>query len=1087
MASEAMEAANGAAKGGDVIWSSYSNWIPVYGSLEESVSLETSDLDASPPASCGLLLRRPPGDDSSPCEITVCFRVKHEIHRVYVRSAARVYEIYYATDQENTSKNYLCTVSCDLAIKEVLPSSGKVSTAEGENCSCGTVEKHEHTDRSDSSHSGEEGWVDLKTPDSPSSYNLDNSLSRKADGTFSSNFQMHYEATTETAGVGPCVSLTVRFLAFGRKTSVHIEGICIYADPVDSTNQNPSVTRTGSAGESSLLAMLAPNLLQSSKFRTSRIHDNYFSELRVQNSQCCLTTANSSSSSAARLRTEQTHTGTKLGPLQEEGSMKQDNIHLESNQKVTDQEANSSTSDHCVDQMQEATQVNPNNMQLGSHQKLEDLGKTSNSVIQEKDIAQNRLEKVLNDLVNKVDKIEAFCSRFEENMMKPLNGIETRLQQLEQQFDSFTEEIHSSKRNPCLQISAPEFQFFKSCLQNNGCSSCTGRKNDALHSPSISCDKIFLNLVDKAPNIADEDSCGSPLQVDHVPDIVPESQRIDALAIKAPVLPDENNCPTASLEEHNRCPGLVLEVPQNCNEDKYANCVLNLDSRATDNSRYISPSSIDDALASALEAFCTSNMSDKAKPNTEISNKIFYDNDYGLDSTFLPEGADNLADRSYFDRYIYSISDEMEKEATFGTSMSYAGTDPDPSPDEPDLVNKGGDKSDVSEDGAAFDSSPSADYLNSMLSPTRICSGFIVSVPEFPKADDFIDYSNDSDSDVPFCLKDQEFVPTNTGLVSALAAFLTTRNVNSSNHSSTMREPFGGAKIEPSAHGLSYEEVSNDTEIHGNTRIGKVDWSHNLQFLLPNGRSEYEEHEKRSIEATAARSTNCPDNEHSFNQIEAITAKQQLLIRYLLNSADIGSPKGIKNMSGDSLDDSDIKEAANDSSRLTLGRGWMEESNTSLSLLENTTKSEVQIYWSSKSSRDSLMGASIHADDINGKAQLSVETTMHQGDSTTGIGLLSTDCGEERSPEELQHAFNSIFIYGNSIVDVNDAQEQKGCDFPLELFLGKTSDAHVLDPIVSAGPSNLSSSLRTSSSNVHENIIDVDVLPATSKAYGLPV
>jgi hypothetical protein len=46
----------------------------------------------------------------------------YEIHRVYVKSTARIYEIYQSTDTMGASKDYLCTVRCGLAAKEQQPS-----------------------------------------------------------------------------------------------------------------------------------------------------------------------------------------------------------------------------------------------------------------------------------------------------------------------------------------------------------------------------------------------------------------------------------------------------------------------------------------------------------------------------------------------------------------------------------------------------------------------------------------------------------------------------------------------------------------------------------------------------------------------------------------------------------------------------------------------------------------------------------------------------------------------------------------------------------------------------------------------------
>lgn len=85
--------------------------------------------------------------------------------------------------------------------------------------------------------------------------------------------QAHYEATAEITDASPCVSLTVRLLSLQSKTSVHIEEIYIFADPVESTTNDDSVASPGNMGGSSLLCMLVPGLMQMSKSRTWKIDD----------------------------------------------------------------------------------------------------------------------------------------------------------------------------------------------------------------------------------------------------------------------------------------------------------------------------------------------------------------------------------------------------------------------------------------------------------------------------------------------------------------------------------------------------------------------------------------------------------------------------------------------------------------------------------------------------------------------------------------------------------------------------------------------------------------------------------------------
>lgn len=51
-------------------WNSSTNWIAAEGSLQDSISFETSDESAPALTSSGVLLVRPPSDDPPPCEVT---------------------------------------------------------------------------------------------------------------------------------------------------------------------------------------------------------------------------------------------------------------------------------------------------------------------------------------------------------------------------------------------------------------------------------------------------------------------------------------------------------------------------------------------------------------------------------------------------------------------------------------------------------------------------------------------------------------------------------------------------------------------------------------------------------------------------------------------------------------------------------------------------------------------------------------------------------------------------------------------------------------------------------------------------------
>lgn len=97
----------------------------------------------------------------------VTFAQKYEVRQVYVRSTARIYEIYYAPDL-GSSNEYLCTVRCGVATRgeEVLcaPSLEEaVAHLKGAN-----KETDENKSKSDSSlNTNEDGWVEVKALDSP--------------------------------------------------------------------------------------------------------------------------------------------------------------------------------------------------------------------------------------------------------------------------------------------------------------------------------------------------------------------------------------------------------------------------------------------------------------------------------------------------------------------------------------------------------------------------------------------------------------------------------------------------------------------------------------------------------------------------------------------------------------------------------------------------------------------------------------------------------------------------------------------------------------------------------------------------------
>ncbi|KAG1368748.1 hypothetical protein COCNU_14G012160 [Cocos nucifera] len=1105
-------------------WSSSANWIAAEGSLRDSISFETSDEDAPPLTSSGLLLVRPPSDDSQPCEVTIFFREKHEIHRVYVRSTARVYEIYYAADQQNKSKEYLCTVRCGPATREAMsPSSSDGAMTKSQNGNDGTMEKHEKMARSDSNNSVEDGWVEVQVPDSPQQNDQSNALSKKFDRNSSANFQIHHEATAEISDASPCVSLTLRLLSLQAKTCVHVEEIYIYADPVDSPNPDPYVSMEGNLSGNPLLAMLVPGLLQLSKSGTGRIQNKYFSVnsgvrehqhcvdkaaeqsrldmcgIGLQQANCGITQQNLGQlQEETKIKPEniQLESGQNvidqidqnLGPVQEQTAEKPENVQLGSNQRVTDQ------ADQELGPVQTQTEVEPEHVQLRSGQKVtdeveaEDIHLGSNhkvtymdqvpkSVAEANNPASSHVEKVLDELVLRMGRIEAFCSRFEENMMKPLSCIEIRLQRLEERFDAFAVGIQYSERNPCSRISAPEFSFDESDSENKGCNT-----SFRVGEVTVSNDSSF-----PANDVAAS---------------VPESKMCPGLAVKAPESRNEDDLSLSAMDdatsvpESNMRPGLVVKAPEFLNEEEeFTNTDDTSDSSVKDCPNVNTPQFIDGALASALAAFLTSTTVKSPKHSPNVMEKPhWFSNGVNNNSDSSPvsvssEGSDKLFSKIDLETIGRNTVDVI-KETNRDDSLSPADVvrTPDTSLDESYLEDKGCDTSDAAGNIAAFDgSSLLADNMNSSVSVPQI-SGLIFTAPEFPnEEDDFIDCDDTLDSGVESCFNDQESLPTSGKSGLALAAFLSSTKVKSPEHNSTLLratlELFSGDNNELAGcdHTITnapdpiitpdYNELaSSSVEIpcggvgrvgptnHGNNMESKVDLHQFFNSLHPDGGLEQGEHAKLRhqngpTEPTIGGSTaDCMPLEAGMEQkdhgvkwdrsssTEATATDEGYFAQMVPPCMGFQSNGGISSKwhGGSWVDDGDAEEAAHGSPCLNqLGREWTEDCSTDSSFDELFIQSKAQVYWSDESSTDSFtvkQQSGQAADNYEGSQAL-------VDDLSIGIGLNSAD---SKLSAGVKWAFDSTLDYEDRIVDFKfvPARDWR-TRLPLELLLGETSDAEV--------------------------------------------
>ncbi|KAG2646259.1 hypothetical protein PVAP13_2KG498600 [Panicum virgatum] len=484
-----------------------------------------------------------------------------------------------------------------------------------------TSDKREQETKSVSSSSDEESWVDVKIPESPTGNNSPEAQERHAIRICQENTLAHYEATAEMTDVSPCVSLTVRLLSLQSKTSVHIEEICIFADPVESTNDN-SVKGPGNMGGSSLMAMLVPGLMQMSKSRNLKFDERYFSDgSRTQLAQ-----------------DKESNPSEKI--MQETGLSSTDN-HKPSGIESVINSADSGTISNEKSNQSEFQLKDTNSLPLPlpvqtaestqapsvKDQQASGAGHLSNPLVNEFTPYYNHnIERKLDTLLSKVEKMELYCSRFEDNMIKPLGSIEARLQRLEEQFSSFSVEMQSLRGSPAVRSAS------------DGISNMTNSQEETCAPAPVTDRK--LGLAFKAPDFSSNDAHSyDPTSENQVN--IHQSNVVPRLLVKVPdfiAQPELTGgdvhdgpsspvcCAPSSEKERKISPGLVVKVPEfldddddydeEVEEEKEAEVGDNNDgntqyddarSKGTlDGTKSKKPLSINGALASALEALLTS-------------------------------------------------------------------------------------------------------------------------------------------------------------------------------------------------------------------------------------------------------------------------------------------------------------------------------------------------------------------------------------------------------------------------------------------------------------------------------------------------
>lgn len=103
--------------------------------------------------------------------------------------------------------------------------------------------------------------------------------------------------------------------------------------------------------------------------------------------------------------------------------------------------------------------------------------------------AYGHIEKVLEQLVCRVGRIEKVCLRFEENMLMPLRSMETRIERVEQKLEELVSNSQHSEFPHCLKISAPSFSWnsnFSSFHTDGGdCQPCRAPESETEEMTSV--------------------------------------------------------------------------------------------------------------------------------------------------------------------------------------------------------------------------------------------------------------------------------------------------------------------------------------------------------------------------------------------------------------------------------------------------------------------------------------------------------------------------------------------------------------------------------------------------------------------------
>lgn len=345
----------------------------------------------------------------------------------------------------------------------------------------------------------------------------------------------------------------------------------MFADPVDSSESDNQVGKVENSAGSSLMTMLLPTLLQLSKTKGAmQSQDKQTSDtLKKQNLQGI----GSEATNLQGIGSEATNSATKVQ-------------HGE----------NSYVLDSTVVTTEVQQEEKPN---ISDHQEVEfqDFNRPSASTTQVQYPSQvshslpyfplnNPFERSLDQLFSRMGRIEDICLRMEENLLRPINSIEMRLQRVEQQLEVLTSKPKYSGFPSYSRFCAPNF----SCVESDSTSFCHSG-GDYPH-----CEEFESNKKE-----GDNEQLESNKGEGDCEELESNKKDIhsDALSKAADDMSD-------FVKATQWPPSLVIRAPEfsNCDDEEETNPSNGVVDSFVDKPRRAL--TVDDALASALAGFVSS-------------------------------------------------------------------------------------------------------------------------------------------------------------------------------------------------------------------------------------------------------------------------------------------------------------------------------------------------------------------------------------------------------------------------------------------------------------------------------------------------